>query len=128
MHVYLDDEYPEMTKEEFWTALGATKDRYGWRVEWSNFNEKWFVRAINGDTFCPITAVAYYKTDSLYEACEWDDAISSTTGINLQWEFAHKVVQAADDDPKCDSKIRARILEVLGLTEEDKLNRERNRA
>ena len=129
MNVYLGDLPPkkdnkEMTEEEFWAALKATTVGYNWDVSWEEFNDHWHIRARNGDELCPITAVAKFKLDAFYETCEWGDAISSTTGINLPYEFAHKVVDAADDDDGCDQVIRSRMLEILGLTTQDKLNKE----
>ena len=129
MNVYLGDVTPkkddkEMTEEEFWAALKATTVGYNWGVAWEEFSKHWHIRSRNSKDFCPITAVAMFKLDTFYEACEWDDAISSTIGINLPHEFAHKIVDAADDNPQCDQKIRARMLEILGLTTQDKLNRE----
>lgn len=134
MTVYLGDvvprkDKPQMTEEEFWAALAATKDAQDWDVEWDRFNKHWHIRGYIGEgessaQYCPVTAVAMQRTDNYYETCEWDDSISSTTGINLPYEFAYKVVNAADDADNCSPETRARLLDVLGLTGRDRTLRE----
>jgi hypothetical protein len=107
-----------MDIQEFLELLKNTKDKYKWVVFYQHISGRRLIRTYLKKLpymiltkHCPITGV--------YGSSEINAKQAESCGLvmGLTKNDVSDIIQAADDDANCDRKLRADMLEVLGLEE-----------
>lgn len=93
----------DMLEDEFLMELRRIK---GWGITWS------LLRRTRWPRECPITAVANALIGSHFTTPDWQLA---AWAIGLPAKFARQVVLAADNEPKADPKLRARLFKACEI-------------
>lgn len=102
-----------MNLEEFFLALGKTKEKFDWRLIGKDIRaslKKEF--NINGYSreYCPLTAVCFDRTGEDFPQDDYHSAANV-----LKFTSRQKIVLASDYTSKQHVVLRERILEAVGL-------------
>lgn len=99
-----------MTEDEFFTALAAVPAH--WRL--MSYGDS-PIRAASdpfGICHCPITALVAHRTGHKFEPDDWAQSLRY---IDLDEDFAERLIDAADNSSTAFRPLRLRLLEVCNL-------------
>ncbi|MBI3961960.1 MAG: hypothetical protein HY335_04330 [Deinococcus sp.] len=106
-----------MTLKEFLKLLATSKPHYRWRIEKvGNQREIVGIKIAAGESYAPTTAVAEMVTGRKYEGGLYID--EAGRDIGLSYQTTDRIVNATDDEPWQDPKIRQLLLKALDSHEE----------